>query len=317
MPASSLALLVLLAAIWGASFLCMRVAAPEFGVPALIALRLTIATLVLLPFLSKANLASIRAHWKQLLLLGIINSAVPFSLLAFTTKTLSAGLPSIINATVPFFAALVAWAWFREKPSSRGVLGLCIGFAGVFVLVWPKLSAGLFGDASTSTTPASPHALLAIGTGLLAALLYATSAHYTKRVLAGVPSMAVAIGSTACATALALPLGLASMPEALPSPRAWALAAMLGAVCTGVAYIIFYRLFDTIGPTKAVTVTFLIPVFGVLWGTIFLDEPLTLTLLAGGVLVLLGMGLIVRPRARDGERGQGTGDKEQETGNRK
>jgi drug/metabolite transporter (DMT)-like permease len=306
MPASSLALLVLLAAIWGASFLCMRIAAPEFGVPALIALRLVIATLVLLPFLSKANISAMRSHWRQLLLLGAINSAVPFCLLAFTTKTLSAGLPSIINATVPFFAALVAWAWFREKPSRKGVLGLVVGFAGVVVLVWPKLwaglSAGLLAGPTTATPPAAgelavpPHAALAVGTGLLAAALYATSAHYTKRALSQVPSMAIAIGGTAWAMLLMLPIGLTNLPTELPSTRAWAFAAMLGAVCTGFAYVIFYRLFATIGATKAVTVTFLIPVFGVLWGTVFLHEPLTLNLLLGGTLVLIGMAVMTRAK---------------------
>lgn len=292
MPPTSLALLVLLAAIWGGSFLCMRVAAPEFGVPALIALRLVIATAVLLPFLTRANIAAMKTHWKQLVLLGIINSAVPFCLLAFTTTTLSSGLSSVINATVPFFAAIVAWLWFRASPSRRSLLGLCVGFAGVFVLVWPKLREGLWG-AGIGEAKQSPYALLAVATGLLAALLYATSAHYTKRKLAGVPSMGIAIGGTLAATILMLPVGLANMPATNPSIKAWLLACVLGAVCTGFAYVIFYRLFATIGATKAVMVTFLIPVFGVLWGTVFLHEPLTWNLLAGGVLVLLGMGLVV------------------------
>ena len=290
MPLSSLAQLVLLAAIWGGSFLCMRIAAPEFGVTALIALRLVIATLVLLPFLNKTNLEAMRSRWKQLVLLGAINSAIPFCLLAFTTKTLSAGLPSIINATVPFFAAIIAWLWFKERPGRRGLIGLIVGFAGVVVLVWPKLAAA-FGSASDTQT--SPHTLLAIASGLLAAFLYATSAHYTKRALQGVPSMGIAIGGTAAAMFMMLPIGAFTLPEAMPSTKAWLFASLLGAVCTGLAYVIFYRLFATIGTTKAVTVTFLIPVFGVLWGTLILKESLTLNLLLGGIMVLVGMGFIV------------------------
>lgn len=301
MPALSVMQLVLLAAIWGGSFLCMRVAAPEFGVFALIALRLVIASVVLLPFTTRANFAAMRSHWKQLVLLGAINSAIPFCLLAFTTKTLSAGLPSIINATVPFFAAIVAWLWFAEKPARRGLLGLIIGFGGVVVLVWPKVQASLLTSTSVAegAATAPKHSLLAVCAGLTAALLYAISAHYTKRALRTMPSMGIAIGGTLSATIMTLPIGLFMLPTTMPSTKAWSLAFMLGAICTGLAYVIFYRLFATIGATRAVTVTFLIPVFGVLWGTWFLDEPLTVNLLIGGTLVLAGMWLIVFGKKRE------------------
>jgi len=272
--------LVLLAAIWGGSFVCMRVAAPEFGVLSLIALRLVIATLVLLPLLTAARRLAIAARWKQLALLALFNSALPFCLLAYATSKLSAGLPSIINATVPFFAALVAWAWIGDRLRRVQVLGLLTGFAGVVVLTLPKLQAGASGS------------LLAVGSGLLGAAMYGFSAIYTRRVLNGVEPMAIALGGTMIAMIYVFPLGFVALPEHVPSTKAWVAAGIVGAICTGFAYVLFYRLFVAIGATKTIAVTFLIPVFGVLWGATLLGEKLTWNIAMGGVLVLLGMAMI-------------------------
>lgn len=260
----------------------MRVATREMSPPALVALRLMCATAFLLPWLLKRErLAAIRARWKQLLLLSAINSAIPFMLLAYCTQQLSGSIAAIINATVPFFAALVAWAWLKDRPRSVQWLGLAIGFTGVVVLVLPKLQAGV--TAST----------LAVAAGLTAALLYAISANYTKKVLAGVEPMTIAVAGTVFATLLALPVGLVTLPATLPSLKAFAAAAILGVLCTAVAYIIFYRLFASIGPTRAVTVTFLIPLFSVIWGVLFVNERVTWNLAAGGGLILTGMVLIM------------------------
>jgi drug/metabolite transporter (DMT)-like permease len=274
--------LVLLAAIWGGSFACMRVAAPEFGVVALIALRLVIATAVLMPLLTRARWAAIRKNWKPLALLAAVNSAIPFCLLAYATSQLSAGLPSIINATVPFFATLIAWAWIGDKPKALQWLGLVIGFGGVVVLTLPKLQAGLAGS------------LIAVASGLLGAGLYGFSAIYTKKVLKGVEPMVLALGGTGIAMLYVLPVGLAFLPERVPSVKAFIAAGIVGAICTGFAYVLFYRLFAAIGATKTVTVTFLIPVFGVLWGATLLGEKLTWNIAGGGAWVLVGMGFITQ-----------------------
>ena len=259
----------------------MRIATKEMSPPALVALRLVLATLFLLPWLLKRErIAVIRQRWKGLLLLSAMNSAIPFMLLAYCTQQLSGGIAAIINATVPYFAALVAWAWLKDKPRNTQWLGLAIGFAGVCVLVYPKLAQGFSATA------------LAVAAGLTAAMLYAISANYTKKVLAGIEPMTIAAAGTFFATLIALPIGLATLPATMPNPKALAAAAMLGVVCTGVAYIIFYRLFASIGPTKAITVTFLIPLFSVIWGITFLNEHITWNLAAGGSLILLGMTLI-------------------------
>ncbi len=256
----------------------MRVATREMSPPALVALRLVFATVFLLPWLLKRErLAAIRARWKHLLLLSAINSAIPFMLLAYCTQQLSGSVAAIINATVPFFAALVAWAWLKDRPRSIQWVGLAIGFTGVIVLVLPKLRAGV--DAS----------MFAVAAGLTAALLYAISANFTKKVLAEVEPMTIAVAGTMFATLLALPIGLATLPAKMPSATALAAAATLGVLCTAIAYIIFYRLFASIGPTKAVTVTFLIPLFSVIWGVLFIDERVTWNLAAGGGLIIGGM----------------------------
>lgn len=281
--------LVLLAAIWGASFLCIRVAADEFGVVALIASRLLIGAVVLLPLLSLARWRAARPMLGRLALLGLINSAIPFCLLAYTTQQLSAGLPSIINATVPFFAAGGAWLVLGERPRTGQALGLGLGFVGVVVLVLPKLLAGA-SDGGASW--AGPTTALAIIAGLLAASLYGSSAIYTRARLAGVEPLTIATISTTLAALVMLPAGLATLPDRWPSGRALLAALVLGAVCTGVAYVLFYRLFARIGATRTVAVTFLIPVFGVLWGALFLHERVTWNMLAGGGLILLGMSLL-------------------------
>ncbi|HLP85399.1 MAG TPA: DMT family transporter [Phycisphaerales bacterium] len=273
--------LLMLGAIWGGSYPFMRIATKEMSPPALVALRLVLATLFLLPWLcNRQRIAVIRQRWRGLLLLSAMNSAIPFMLLAYCTQQLSGSVAAIINATVPFFATLVAWAWLKDKPRSVQWAGLAVGFAGVIVLVAPKLAAGVSATA------------LAVAAGLTAALLYAISASYTKKVLAGIEPMTIAAAGTMFAMVLALPIGLMTMPASVPSWKALGAAGMLGVVCTAIAYIIFYRLFASIGPTRAVTVTFLIPLFSVIWGVSFLDERITWNLALGGGLILIGMGLI-------------------------
>lgn len=272
--------LFLLAAIWGASFLFMRVATPEFGPIALIALRVGIATLVLLPVLRTAQA---RGHFRSrlwhLFVVGLTNSALPFSLLAYSTLYVNAGMDSILNATTPLWTALISVAVYRASMNREQALGLLFGIVGVVVLVWDTLDSGIQGIE------------LAVAAALLATLLYGFAINYSKRHLAGVPPFVAAFGSQFFAAVVLLPLALLTWPRHAVAPATWACVAALGILCTGFAYILYFRLIEHVGASYAASVTFVIPVFGVLWGAIFLGEPLTPTMIAGGIIIIFGTAL--------------------------
>ncbi|TDV11085.1 DMT family transporter [Paraburkholderia caballeronis] len=272
--------LVLLAAIWGASFLFMRVAAPEFGPVPLIALRVGIAALVLSPALLTANARRhFRANAWPLLVVGIANSALPFSLLAYSTLYVSAGLDSVLNATTPLWAALIAAVGFGLSMKRHQIAGLFAGFVGVVVLVRDTLGAGQAGTA------------MAVAAALGATLLYGFAVNYSKRSLAGVPPFVVAFGSQFFASVVLLPVAAALWPHHAIAPSIWGCVVALGVVCTGVAYLLFFRLVEHAGSAYAASVTFLIPIFGMIWGRVFLGETITPPMLAGCAIVLFGTAL--------------------------
>lgn len=272
--------LLLLAALWGGSFLFMRIAAPAFGPVALIELRVAIGALCLLPMLAWRNgLGQLRPHAFPILVVGAINSALPFSLLAYAILSVTAGFAAILNSTVPLFAALVAYLWLNERLSRARIAGLAIGFAGVIVLVWGKVSFKAGGTG------------LAVIAALVAALLYGIASIYTQRRLRGVAPLAIATGSQIGAALLLLPFAWWLWPQRNPGSAVWLAALALGVVSTGFAYILYFRLIANVGPAKAVTVAFLIPMFGMLWGAMFLAEPVTLNMIGGCGVILLGTGL--------------------------
>lgn len=282
MKAGDLAELLLLAAVWGASFLFMRIASPEFGPLALALLRVGGAALFLVPllWLRQGRQPLLGPRPLAMLAVAFMNSALPFALYAYAALHLPAGLSSILNATVPMWGALVAWLWMGEQLDRYRALGLLLGFTGVAWLVQAKTGLNL---------NASLWAVLAC---LLATLNYAIGAVATKRWLGGaVTPLGVAAGSQFASALWLLPFGLWAWPDALPSTTAWLNLAGLALLCTGVAYILYFRLMARVGPTKAVTVTFLIPVFAVLWGALFLGEALTLAMAGGGALILAGTAL--------------------------
>ncbi len=288
MKPRDLADLLMLAALWGGSFLFMRISAGEFGPLALGAVRVLGASAFLLPLLlMREGLADLRRHWPAILLVGLTNSAIPFLCFGYAALSISAGLSSIFNATTPLFGALIAWAWLGDRLTPARVAGLAIGFAGVLWLAWDKAS---FKPGGTGW------AVLAC---LLATLLYGFSASFTKKHLAGVPPLTLAAGSQLAATVLLVPLSVAWWPATLPSAQAWLAAAALAVLCTGVAYILFFRLIANVGAARAIAVTFLIPVFAVLWGALFLSESLTRVMVLGCAVILLGTGLttgLLKPR---------------------
>lgn len=275
-----LADLLMLAALWGGSFLFMRISAGEFGPLALGAVRVVGASAFLMPLLMmREGLGDLRRHWPAILLVGLTNSALPFLCFGYAALSISAGLSSIFNATTPLFGALIAWAWLGDRLTRARVAGLAVGFAGVLWLAWDKAS---FKPGGTGW------AVLAC---LGATLLYGFSASFTKKHLAGIPPLALAAGSQLAAASLLVPLSLAWWPATLPSARAWLAAGALALLCTGVAYVLFFRLIAHVGATRAITVTFLIPVFAVLWGALFLSESLTPVMGLGCAVILLGTGL--------------------------
>jgi drug/metabolite transporter (DMT)-like permease len=293
MKSRDIADLLLLATLWGASFLFIRMGAAEFGPVALAALRCTGAALFLLPILLwRGQAAALRRHWRAIALVGIANSALPFVLFGVAMLAINAGLSAIFNAATPLWAAASGALWLHERLGPMRVLGLLIGLLGVMGLAWSK--------AGFAVNEHGVSAALAIAACLGATALYGFAACFAKKRLSGVPPMALATGSQlSAAIVLALP-ALWLRPTATPSATAWVALALLAVLCTGVAYILYFRLIAHTGPTNASAVTFLIPAFAAFFGWLFLDEAITLPMVIGAVVILIGtalaMGLLPRTR---------------------
>lgn len=284
--------LISLAALWGASFLFMRLGAGEFGPVALSFVRVLGATALLLPLLARqSQLGALRTHWRPIFVVGLTNSALPFLCFSYAALSINAGLSAVFNAATPLFGAVIAWLWLKDKLTPARIAGLVIGFGGVLWLVWDQAA---FKPGASS----SGWAVLAC---LGATVLYGFSASFTKRYLTGVPPMAVAAGSQLSATLfLALP-ALWWWPQQMPSAQGWLFAMVLAVACTGLAYLLFFRLIAHIGPANAISVTFLIPVFAVIWGAVFLGERVNLAMALGCAVILLGTSLatgVLRPPSK-------------------
>ena len=279
-----LAEFVLLAAIWGASFLFTRLSVGEFGAVPTAGVRVAIAALFLLPLLvARGQLHALRTHWKKIFFLGLLNSGIPFALYGYALLSISTGLSSLLNATVPLFGALVAWVWLKDRPHGMKIVGLLIGFVGVAMLASGK--ASFKPNASGLVTGWAVLACLG------ACLCYGLAASFAKRYLSGQPSLVIATGSQVGATlGLAVPTML-FWPSQAPSGTAWLALLTVGVICTGVAYVLYFRLIDKVGAAGALTVTFLIPVFAVVYGVIFLGEAVTAWMLICGAVILFGTSL--------------------------
>ncbi|ABW25702.1 DMT family transporter [Acaryochloris marina] len=269
--------LLLLAAIWGSSFLFTRIAAPEWGPIWLIELRVLIASLTLLPLVFKLDLwPQIQRQWRPLLLLGILNSALPFSLLAYASLSLSSGFTAILNATTPLFGLWIVVLWLQEKLSVPRLVGFAVGFLGVVFLVgWQDI-------------PLTFNQGIAIAAGLLAALLYAIAAPYIQQQFAGVPALAVTTGSQLSAAVSLVPLLPFSIPSQIPSSKAILSVLALGILSSVLAQMLYFHLIKVMGPSKTLTVAYLIPLFAMLWGALALGEIVTTSMGVGCGLVLLG-----------------------------
>lgn len=262
----------------------MHLGAAEFGALPTAGVRVAIAAAFLLPLLlARRQMPALARHWKKILFLGMLNSGIPFACYSYALMSISTGLSALLNATVPLFGALVAWIWLKDRPHRLKIMGLLIGFIGVAMLAWGK--ASFKPDASGLS---SGWAVVAC---LVACLCYGISASFTRRYLQGVPSLAVASGSQIGATlGLALPT-LWLWPTTPPSTTAWLALVAVGVLCTGVAYVLFFRLIENVGAASTLTVTFLVPVFAVVYGLIFLGEVVTPWMLTCGAVILCGTAL--------------------------
>ena len=279
-------LLLTLASIWGASFLFIKLGVDEVE-PAVVVLgRLVVGVAVLVPVvLLRGGIPDLRAMWIPCVVLGALNNAVPYWLIAFAETRIDSGLAAVIQAAAPILTVVLAT---RIDPSQRvrglRLVGVAVGFVGVALLVGVQEGSQLVG------------ALAVLGT----ATCYAVSVLYAGRTVRSFPPLEVAIGQLGVGMLLALPFGLAQLPSEAPPAKAVAAIVALGALSTGVAYLLYFTLIARAGASRAILVTYLVPAFALVYGTVFLDEPVTVSALAGLVLILggtaLGTGMGLRRR---------------------
>jgi drug/metabolite transporter (DMT)-like permease len=282
MRPSDLVRLFALAALWGASFLFIRIAAPVMGPVLLIEVRVALAGLTLLGFaLAAGKDLQFRRYWRQYAVIGVINSAIPFVLIAIASLQLPASLAAILNATTPLFGAIFAYAWLREPLTRRKIGGLVLGFLGVAVLAgWAPIAL-------------SGRVIVAAVCSLLGAASYGLAGVYTKARAAGAPAFGMAVGSQLAASLALLPLVPFTLPSEPPGSVAIISVLALAFFCTALAYLLYFRLVVDVGPLRALTVTFLVPIFAMLWGVLFLNEQVTISMVLGCAMILGGTGLIL------------------------
>jgi drug/metabolite transporter (DMT)-like permease len=292
MGTRDLGALLLLSALWGASFIYIRVAVPALGPFVLVELRVGLAAVALaLCAALVGRLPKLRGRWRQFALLGAVNVAIPFSLISTAEINLTASLAAILNSTTVMFTAVVAAVWMGDALTARKLVGVALGIVGVTVLVgWDPIAMNWA-------------VALSVGAMLAASLAYALGSVYAKRTFADAPPLAIASGQLTAAAMLMLPLAAVSAPEQSPSTIVVLSVLGLALPSTAVAYMLYFRLIANVGPTSTSTVTLLVPLFGLLFGVVLLDEPVGVGTLAGLVLILSSVTLITglgatRPKAR-------------------
>jgi drug/metabolite transporter (DMT)-like permease len=280
MNTANLLRLFALAAIWGGSFLFMRIGAPVLGPAVLIEYRVLFAALFLFAVgLVLGKRLGLKANWKHYLILGFFNSALPFVLFAFAARTLSASVLSVLNATAPMWGAILGAIWSRQRIGARTTLGLLCGTAGVALLV------------GFDSVTARPGAGIAVAAALFAALSYSIASLYAKSAKSVEP-FANAHGSMWAAALFVVPV-LPFFPQpGEPTLGIMGAVLALGVLCSGIAYLLYFRLIAEVGTTSALTVTFLNPVFGILWGALFLGEVVGWYTVLGSAIVLVGTALV-------------------------
>lgn len=282
MKKSDVAALLLLGALWGASFLFMRMGAAQFGSMALAGMRAIGAAICSIPLLmSRERLVELRANWRSVTLIGLSNSALPFVLFSYAAQSLPSGLSAIFDAIAPLLVAASGWLWLGERLNATQASGLVIGMTGVVWLIGGSMGFG--------------HGGAAVGWAMAACVganvCYTFGAHYSHRRVQRVSPLTIAIGSQVAAAIMLLPFTVWLWPATSPSVQAWVAMFGLASACTSLAYVLFYRLLARIGSTRSMAVLYLIPVFGVVWGAMFLRESITVAMAGGCAVILLGVAL--------------------------
>jgi drug/metabolite transporter (DMT)-like permease len=281
MRPKDLGALMLLGALWGGSFLFIRVAVEALGPFVLMELRVGLAVLALTLYaLAVGRLSKLQARWREFLIIGTVNTAIPFSLIAASEIYLTASLAAILNSTTVMFTALVAAVWMGAPLTMRKVVGVILGIFGVAVLVgWDPIEL-------------SGVVMLSVGAMLAASLSYALGAVYIKRTFKGIPPLSMSLGQLTGGAIILLPLAAASVPGERPSVAVTLCVLGLALLSTAVAYLLYFRLIENVGPTSTVAVTLLVPIFGLLFGVLLLDEPFGWGTLAGLAIILSSVALV-------------------------
>lgn len=272
-----------LAALWGASFLFIRIASPAVGPLFTIQGRVTMAGMALLLFIWLTKRSThVRKWWKQYLIIGTLNAAIPFTFIATAELHLNAAMGSILNSLTPLCTALVAWGWMKEGFTVRKWIGMGTGMVGVIILVgW-------------SPIPFTKDVFLAICLSILSTVSYGFAGVYAKKTFTGVSPLSLAAGQQIGAAVVLLPFTLVFAPASHVNVSSIVIVSILGLalLCTSVAYLLYFSLIESVGPTKTLSVTFLVPVFGIMWGVLFLHETLSLSMIAGLLFILGSVFLI-------------------------
>ena len=276
--------LTLLGAVWGGSFLFMRVAAADFGSFALVDVRLALGALILIPFLWRDRARFTPGIWLRIAGIATINSVLPFVLFAWGAERAPAGIGAITNAMTVMFAALAAFLFYGEHIGPRRWIGLVAGFVGVTILASGHIAGASVGAAALA--------------GTAAALCYGLGINFVRHHLSGFPAAAIAAANLATGAVLLAPFAIYTWPQHPIPATSWLSAVLLGVLCTGIAFVFYYRLIARIGAPRTATVTYLIPLFGVIWAWLLLGESVTLSMVLAGVLILAGVGLSQQREAK-------------------
>ena len=275
---------ILLSAIWGSSFMFTKIAAQDIGAISTAFCRVAIGALFLLPLLVlKRQTALLKQHWKKAFILGIFYAGIPFTAYSVALLTISTSTAAIVNATTALFGALIAWLWLKERPGLSRSIGLVLGFTGVSLLALQ--------NAHAAPTDALAAQLIGMLVCLLAPLCYGLSASYTKLYFSNIPALVSSTGSQIGATLFLAPFAILFWPDHSMNLSTIGSLLALGIVCTGLAFVMFFRIIALAGPSKALTVTFAVPVFAAFYGVTFLNETITLVMMLCAVVILVGISL--------------------------
>ena len=268
-------LLTALAAIWGSAFMFIKISAVDFGPILLVTLRLLIAGLVFMPFLLRKKKRSLfRAYLPAILIIAIVSNAIPFTMFAYASLGATSNMLGILNGTTAFLTTIIAYFWLKEAVTSKQIIGLVLGFVGVLILVNPS---------NGSTT------LIASMCAMIGSLCYAFNAAYLQKYHSNSDKIVLIGWSMLFGGFFMIPLASFNLPNSMPDTNSILALFWLAVISTGVGYLAYVRLIDRIGAVKTVTLTYLLPVFSIIWGAIFLKEQITFFIFGGFIFVMMGM----------------------------